>query len=117
MGPYGSHQVLATAVFGRLAGFRTRALLTPQPAVAEIELNRRLLPLLRMEVMRCGNFAAVPLTLVKARFKALAGSRPYWVTPGTKHPLGVMGVIEGALAVEEADRTGEHPMPTATARR
>src|SRR3546814_9566289 len=60
--------------------------------------------LLRMEVMRCGSFAAVPLTLVKARFKALAGSRPYWIPPGSNHPLGVMGVIEGALEVAEIGR-------------
>src|SRR3546814_1286215 len=107
MGPYGSHQVLATAVFGRLAGFRTRALLTPQPDVAEIELNRRLLPMLRMEVMRCGNFADVPLTLVKARFKALAGSRPYWIPPGHNHPMGFLGEIEGAVEVAEAVHPGE----------
>src|SRR3546814_4782968 len=100
MGPYGSHQVLATAVFGRLAGFRTRALLTPQPDVAEIELNRRLLPLLRMEVMRCGSFAAVPLTLVKARFKALAGSRPYWVPPRSEeHTSELQSLMRTSYAV------------------
>src|SRR3546814_5504354 len=39
MGPYGSHQVLATAVFGRLAGFRTRALLTPRSEEHTSELQ------------------------------------------------------------------------------
>ena len=111
MGPYGSHQVLATAVFGHLSGFRTRAVLTPQPDVAEIALNRRLLPQLDMETLRCGSFAAVPFAVLKGRLTELGGRKPYWIPPGSNHPLGVMGVIEGALEVAQAIKAGDVPMP------
>jgi len=111
MGPYGSHQVLATAVFGHLAGFRTRAVLTPQPDVAEIALNRRLLPQLDMDILQCGSFAGVPFAILKGRLSELGGRKPYWIPPGSNHPLGVMGVLEGALEVAEAIKSGEIPMP------
>lgn len=111
MGPYGSHQLLATAVFGRLTGFRTRGVATPQPDVPEIELNRRLLPAYGMEVMRCGSFAAVPATLLRARLERLGSARPFWIPPGANHPLGVMGVVEGALEVAQAIRAGSLPLP------
>jgi len=111
MGPYGSHQVLATAVFGRQQGFLTRGLLTPQAAVREIDLNARLLPAFSMEVIRCPTFASVPWNMAKARLGRLGQSRPYWIPPGSNHPLGVMGVVEGALEVVEAVRNGTMPMP------
>jgi len=111
MGPYGSHQVLATAVFGRIAGFRTRAVLTPQPPVAEIALNERLLPRFDMDILRCGSFGAVPWAVLKGRLTELGGNRPYWIPPGSNHPLGVMGVVEGALEVAAAVRAGDFPMP------
>ncbi|WP_084437964.1 1-aminocyclopropane-1-carboxylate deaminase/D-cysteine desulfhydrase [Niveispirillum irakense] len=111
MGPYGSHQVLATAVFGRQAGFRTRAVLTPQPDVAEIALNRRLLPALGMEVLRCASFPAVPLAMLRARLGRLGHNRPYWIPPGSNHPLGVMGVVEGALEVAADIQAGRLPLP------
>jgi D-cysteine desulfhydrase len=111
MGPYGSHQVLATAVFGRAEGFLTRGLLTPQPIVREIDLNARLLPAFGMDVIRCSSFASVPWNMAKARLSRLGRSRPYWIPPGSNHPLGVMGVVEGALEVVEAVRDGRMPMP------
>lgn len=110
MGPLGSHQVLATATFGRLHGLATRALLTPQPAVHEAELNRRLLPALDMQVVRCERFIDVPLGFLKTRFTALNGKRPYWIPPGSHHPIGVLGVIEGVLEVADAIKKGELPM-------
>ncbi|PCE30709.1 1-aminocyclopropane-1-carboxylate deaminase/D-cysteine desulfhydrase [Burkholderia ubonensis] len=111
MGPYGSHQMLATAVFGRQTGFLTRGVMTPQPDVPEVELNRRLLPAFGMEVMRCGSFAAVPATLLRARLTRLGAGRPFWIPPGANHPLGVMSAVEGALEVVQAIRAGSMPAP------
>jgi D-cysteine desulfhydrase len=84
MGPYGSHQVLATAVFGRQQGFLTRGLLTPQAAVREIDLNARLLPAFGME-------------------GSAARTSPR--SPGTWRRLGWAGWGEAAL-------TGFPPAPT-----
>jgi D-cysteine desulfhydrase len=110
MGPLGSHQALALAVFGLRAGFSTRALLTPQTEVEEVALNRRLLPALGMEVVRCEKFIQVPIGFLRTRLQALNGQRPYWIPAGSHHPLGVLGVVEGALEVADAIRRGEMPM-------
>lgn len=111
MGPLGSHQVLATAVFGRLHGLHTRALLTPQPNVHEAGLNQRLLPALAMDFIRCERFLQVPLAFLRTRYRYHHGQQPYWIPPGSHHPIGVLGVIEGALEVAAAIRNQELPMP------
>lgn len=111
MGPYGSHQVLATAIHAPPLGLATRAILTPQPDNAEGRLNQRLLPQLGMEVVRCGGFAAVPLAYVKARLARLGGRWPYWIPPGSAHPVGVLGIIEGALELAADVRTGKIECP------
>ncbi|MDE2427615.1 MAG: pyridoxal-phosphate dependent enzyme [Burkholderiales bacterium] len=111
MGPLGSHQVLATATFGRLHGLHTRALLTPQPNVHEAALNQRLLPSLNMEFIRCERFIDVPLGFLRIRYRRHQDKRPYWIPPGSHHPIGVLGVIEGALEIVASIRNGELRQP------
>ena len=108
MGPHGSHQALATAVHGAAQGFRTRALLVPQPPVREVELNRRLLPALGMDIVRCDHYWQIPVGYIRTRW---GRKNTYWIPPGSKHPLGVLGVIEGALELAQAIRDGELPCP------
>lgn len=110
MGPLGSHQVLATATFGRLNGLHTRALLTPQPNVNEAGLNKRLLPALGMDFQRCERFIDVPLAFLRIRYARHQGMRPYWIPPGSHHPIGVLGVIEGAMEIVAAIKNGELSM-------
>lgn len=109
MGPLGSHQVLATATFGAHLGLRTRALLVPQERVREVALNERLLPALGMELIRCDHFYQVPLGFLRLRMKRRAST--YWIPPGSKHPLGVLGVVEGTLELAAAIRAGTIPCP------
>lgn len=111
MGPYGSHQALATAVFARRLGLRSRALLVPQERVRETELNERLLPRLGAEVFRCRNYFDVPLQYVRARFSRLGATRPYWIPPGSADDLGVLALAEGACELVRAVERGELPMP------
>jgi D-cysteine desulfhydrase len=111
MGPLGSHQVLATAVYARRIGLRSRSLLVPQPPVHEAELNARTLPSFGMEVVRCRNFFQVPFAYLRVRLTPLGGRRPFWIPPGSADPLGVLGVVEGALEVAQAVRRGDLQMP------
>lgn len=111
MGPYGSHQSLTLAIFGRLHGFQTRTVLAPRPMTPEIALNDRLILSYGMDVLRCGSFAAVPLALLRAWFRRLGDSRPYWIPSGSKHPLGILSLVEGALEVARSVEAGELPMP------
>ncbi len=108
MGPYGSHQALATAVHGAACGFRTRALLLPQPAAREVELNRHLLPAFGMDVRRCAHWSQAPLGYARVRW---GGEPAYWIPAGSKHPIGVLGIIEGALELAAAIRNHQIPCP------
>ncbi|HEX3883781.1 MAG TPA: pyridoxal-phosphate dependent enzyme [Stellaceae bacterium] len=109
MGPLGSHQVLAMATFGAHLGMRTRALLVPQNPVREVAVNERLLPALGMEVIRCKSFAQVPLGYLRVRLTRRGST--YWIPSGSKHPLGVLGVVEGVLELAQSIRNGELPCP------
>lgn len=114
MGPFGSHQALATAVFSqRLGNLKSRALLVPQADVREARLNLNLLPKFDMEVIRCRSFLQVPYQYLRARFQRLGETRPFWIPPGSNHPLGTLGIVEGALELANAIRSGEIPMPDA----
>jgi D-cysteine desulfhydrase len=108
MGPQGSHQALAAAVHGAACGFRTRSLLLPQQASRETELNRRLLPAFGMQVLRCEHWYEAPLAYARTRW---GGEPAYWIPPGSKHPLGVLGIIEGALELAAAIRNKEFSCP------
>lgn len=109
MGPLGSHQVLAMATFGKHLGLRTRALLVPQAPVREVALNEDLLPRLGMQVIRCDSFLQVPFGYLRIRLTRRGST--YWIPSGSKHPLGVLGVVEGVLELAAAIRNGELPCP------
>lgn len=111
LGPYGSHQALTLAIFGRQHGFQTRAVLAPRPMTSEIELNDRLILSYGMDVLRCGSFAALPLAYLRARLSLLGDQRPYWIPHGSRHPLGVLSLVEGALEIVRSIEAGELPMP------
>lgn len=111
MGPHGSHQAVSLAIFGRLHGFQTRVVLAPRLATPEIDHNGRMLPLYGMETLRCGSFVAVPLALIRALLRPLGGGRPYWLPPGSKSPVGILGIVESALELAQAVKSGELPMP------
>jgi 1-aminocyclopropane-1-carboxylate deaminase/D-cysteine desulfhydrase-like pyridoxal-dependent ACC family enzyme len=109
MGPDGSHQVLATAVFGQRAGLATRGLLVPNADTKQAGANERLLPAFGMEVIRCKRMVDVPFGYLRTRLTSLDGERPYWIPPGSHHPIGVLGIVEAAFEIAEAVRRGELP--------
>lgn len=111
MGPLGSHQALATAVYARQIGLLSRGLLLPQAGVREVELNARLLPAFGMEVYRCRSFLEVPYRYLQTRLTHLGGQRPFWIPPGSSDPLGVLAIVEGALEIARAVEAGELPIP------
>lgn len=111
MGPYGSHQALAMAVYARRFGLRSRALLVPQVRVRETGLNERLLPALGAHVLRCRNYLDVPLKYLRTRLERLGETRPYWIPPGSAGDLGVLALVEGAMELARAIDRGELPMP------
>lgn len=111
LGPHGSHQAVTLAILGHMHGFQTRAVLAPRLRTPEVELNESVLPIYGMEVLHCGNFFTALAAIVRAHIRPLGGQRPYWLPPGAKHPLGVLGIVEGALELAYSIQAGELPMP------
>jgi D-cysteine desulfhydrase len=98
-------------VFARKFELPSRGLLVPQVDVPEVALNKRLLQMYGMEVIRCRRFVDVPRGYLEARYSKLNGRRPFWIPPGSAHSLGVLAIVEAALEVARAIRTNEIPQP------
>jgi D-cysteine desulfhydrase len=111
MGPHGSHQALATAVFARRFGLRSRVVLVPQERVREAVLNETMLPLLGAEVLRCRTYAEVPFQYLRARLTKLGRMRPYWIPPGAADELGVLALVEAVFELVRDIERGALPMP------
>jgi 1-aminocyclopropane-1-carboxylate deaminase/D-cysteine desulfhydrase-like pyridoxal-dependent ACC family enzyme len=93
LGAAGSHHVLATCLYGARAGFRTHAVLTPQPWSAHAE-----------ETLRAGLNAGLSVTPARSYLRALATLRrerrpgDFVIGPGG---AGVEGTWAYCLAVDE----------------
>lgn len=114
VGPRGSHHVLATTLFARMAGLGVRAVVFPGPETAETLRNFESTVVHGAEVISVRSVLQVPLALARARRRKSAGSPPPWFIPGGgSSPLGVLGAVEGALEVTTAIDRGEIERPDA----
>lgn len=103
-GAAGSHHVLATGLFGRLAGFSVRAILTPQPCTAHA------LEILRASVGQ--GIELIPLGDPRGLPGALAAFRGALVIPvGGSGIEGAIAFAEAATELRAAVDRGELPVP------
>jgi D-cysteine desulfhydrase len=93
VGAAGSHQALATALFGARAGLRTAAILFPQPWHEHCEQTLRAALGLGLEAIPTRSLASVPFKLA-----TVLGQRDYFVPIGGSGPIGTIGY---ARAVDE----------------
>lgn len=110
-GGFGSNQAVATALWGKAAGFSVRLMLAPQMPSEYVEKN---LFAMRhagatMEVVRDGVGAAeVRAKKAVERAKSVA---PYVIPPGGSSPLGNLAFINAAMELGDQVRSGACPMP------
>ncbi|MBN1770800.1 MAG: pyridoxal-phosphate dependent enzyme [Deltaproteobacteria bacterium] len=113
-GAIGSHHAVATSLFGRRAGLRVCALLTPQPVSPGVQENLVSHVALGTEVRLVQGTADLPTALARELVrKALGGERPMLVLPGGSSPLGTLGFVEAGLELAEQVRAGACPRPGA----
>lgn len=107
-GAAGSHHVLATTLYGRRAGFRVAAILTPQPRTAHAIDNLRAGLAMGLEAHPARSIAQIP--------RVLAG---VWergdmlVPPGGSNVTGTLGYVDAAEELAQAIRSEEAPLPDA----
>jgi D-cysteine desulfhydrase len=106
VGAVGSHQVVATAIYGAREGFRVEAVLVPQPASPHAELNLRVALARGLHATACPAWSLAP-AYVAARWS----SDTFFVPLGGSNPLGSLGFVDAALELAAQVRAGQVPEP------
>jgi 1-aminocyclopropane-1-carboxylate deaminase/D-cysteine desulfhydrase-like pyridoxal-dependent ACC family enzyme len=106
LGAVGSHQVVATALYGAREGFAVEAILVPQPASPHAELNVRVALAHGLRAVACPAWSLAP-AYVASRW----GSDAYFVPLGGSNALGSLGFVDAANELAAQVRAGELPEP------
>jgi D-cysteine desulfhydrase len=91
IGAVGSHQVVATAVYGKLHGFAVEAILVPQPSTPHARLNLSVALAHGLVATVAPAWALAP-PLLAMRWERDA----YFIRLGGSSPLGTLGFVEAA---------------------
>lgn len=107
LGAIGSHHVLATAIYGRLAGFSVDAVVFPQPLTAHVreQLLADVAAGARLHPTR--GWLGVPMAVARLR----RGDDTLWVTSGGSSPVGSLGYVSAGLELLEQIASGALPRP------
>jgi 1-aminocyclopropane-1-carboxylate deaminase/D-cysteine desulfhydrase-like pyridoxal-dependent ACC family enzyme len=106
MGAAGSHQVVATAIFGAREGFSVDAVLVSQPSSPHAELNLRVALSRGLHASACPAWGLAP-AYVAARW----GSDPYFIPLGGSNAIGTLGIVNAAHELAAQVSAGELPEP------
>lgn len=106
VGAAGSHQVVATALFGARAGFEVEAVLVPQPASAHARKNLEAALAQGLRAYPVGAWSLAPLA-VAARW----GRDAFLIPLGGSTPTGSLGFVEAARELAEQIAAGLAPEP------
>jgi 1-aminocyclopropane-1-carboxylate deaminase/D-cysteine desulfhydrase-like pyridoxal-dependent ACC family enzyme len=106
-GAFGSHHCLATALYGRRAGFDVTCYLFPQPLTPHVRDVLVAIANEGAELVLLPRMEAVPLALMSSRARLL--SRPCIVAPGGSDALGTLAYANAGLELVEQIERGEAP--------
>jgi 1-aminocyclopropane-1-carboxylate deaminase/D-cysteine desulfhydrase-like pyridoxal-dependent ACC family enzyme len=107
LGAIGSHHVLATAIYGREAGFAVEAVVFPQPLNDHVRQQLCADAAAGAALVPTRGYAGVPLAVWRRRRRAGA----VWIPPGGSSPTGTLGYVSAALEIREQVARGELPAP------
>lgn len=106
IGAVGSHHVLATGIFGRLAGMRVDAAVLAQPRSAHV------LDTLRASLAQgVGLFPARTYLQAARLTESWVERGAYAIPAGGSSELGTLGIVDAAAELAEQVRSGELPEP------
>ncbi len=107
LGAVGSHQVVATALYGTREGFAVDAILVPQPASPHAELNVRVALAQGLHAVACPAWSLAP-AYVASRW----GGDAYFIPLGGSNALGSLGFVDAAHELAAQVRAGDLPEPS-----
>jgi 1-aminocyclopropane-1-carboxylate deaminase/D-cysteine desulfhydrase-like pyridoxal-dependent ACC family enzyme len=108
IGAAGSHQVVATTIFGARHGFEVEAVLVPQPGSDHARLNLRVALAHGLRAIAAPAWAIAPAILLARR-----GSDAYPIPLGGSNALGSLGFVEAGRELAAQVRAGQMPEPDA----
>ncbi len=107
LGGIGSHHVLATAIYGRRAGFAVDAVVFPQPMTAHVREQLLADVAAGATLHPTRGFFGVPWRVWLRR----RGDDVTWISSGGSSPIGSLGYVSAALELLEQIAAGELPPP------
>jgi 1-aminocyclopropane-1-carboxylate deaminase/D-cysteine desulfhydrase-like pyridoxal-dependent ACC family enzyme len=105
LGGIGSHHVLATAIYGRQAGFAVEAVLFPQPLTDHVREQLLADAAAGAELVPTAGYAGVPLAVWRARRRPGAA----WIAAGGSSVTGSLGWASGGVELGAQIERGELP--------
>jgi 1-aminocyclopropane-1-carboxylate deaminase/D-cysteine desulfhydrase-like pyridoxal-dependent ACC family enzyme len=113
IGASGSHHVLATALYGRVAGCRCYAVMAPQPSSPHVDANRALIEQLLADWVDMPSRLLIPAGMVRLRLRLQRQGlpSPADIPAGGSNPIGCLGWVAGGLEIAEQVRAGLLPEP------
>lgn len=107
LGAIGSHHVLATAIYGRQAGFAVEAIVFPQPPTEHVREQLLADAGAGASLVPTRGYAGVPLALWRRRRAPDAA----WIASGGSSPVGTLGYVSAGLELLEQIGRQELPPP------
>jgi D-cysteine desulfhydrase len=113
VGGFGSHQVLAAALYSRALGLDCAAVVFPQPVTDHVRRVLHEIAETDCELVPAYHMLSVPVAAARlvARFRLREGRVPMQVPPGASSVLGALGYVSAALELVAQIRGGECPRP------
>jgi D-cysteine desulfhydrase len=110
VGAAGSHHALATALYGRHAGFEVTLVLFPQPLTPHVREVLLADQALGAELRWARRMEAIPGAALLARLSHRR-DRPMMIPAGGSSPIGSLGYVSAGLELAEQVVAGDLPVP------
>jgi D-cysteine desulfhydrase len=107
VGAAACHHVIATAIFGKSAGFEVDAVLVPQADTPHAQAVVRVGASLGLTPYPVGSYAAVPLAVAR-RMRG----RAYLIPPGGSSVTGSLAYVDAGLELARQIAAGQCPRPS-----
>jgi 1-aminocyclopropane-1-carboxylate deaminase/D-cysteine desulfhydrase-like pyridoxal-dependent ACC family enzyme len=107
LGAIGSHHVLATAVYGRQAGFAVDAVVFPQPLTDHVREQMLADVAAGASLHPVRGYLGVPWRVWRQR----RGDDVVWISSGGSSPVGSLGYVSAGLELLEQIASGALPAP------
>jgi 1-aminocyclopropane-1-carboxylate deaminase/D-cysteine desulfhydrase-like pyridoxal-dependent ACC family enzyme len=107
LGAIGSHHVLATAIYGRQAGFAVDAIVFPQPLTAHVKEQMLADVAAGATLLPTSGYLGVPWRVWRSR----RGDDVAWISSGGSSPIGSLGYVSAGLELLEQIARDELPRP------